>query len=67
VVPCGLRTESVGNLTHQTLDEIWSSPRARTARELIRTCPGCFQASIQIMSMLYGGRWTRILTGPNHA
>jgi len=60
VVSCGLRTGPVGDLTTQDLSEIWYSPAAYEARRSIRSCSGCFQASIQLMSQLYGGDWMRV-------
>jgi len=56
VVACGLRTQTVGNLREQTLEHIWRSPQAAAARRGVDSCMGCYQASVQLMSRLYGGR-----------
>ncbi|MCB1153684.1 radical SAM protein [bacterium] len=52
---CGLRYDAIGNLTQNTVEEIWTSPRATELRGLVDACQGCQQASTQIMSRMYGG------------
>lgn len=55
VVRCGMDHRPVGNLAHQDLATVWASPAAREARARVDACPGCHQASIEILSRLYGG------------
>jgi len=63
VVPCGLRVEQpVGNLVADDLETIWTGRRACAAREDVAACRGCFQASIQLMSHLYGGHWLELVS-----
>ncbi len=44
VTLCSFVTESLGNLMHQEMEEIWSSPAHRAAREAAYrgACPRCF-------------------------
>lgn len=56
VVPCGIDHRHVGNLRDHSLEAIWSSPEAEAGRARVARCPGCLQASIHILSRLYGGR-----------
>ena len=55
LVRCSLDHEPVGNFREQTFEEIWMSARVQEGRRKVRDCPGCLQASVQIMSRLYGG------------
>ncbi len=55
VIICGVDHSPIGSLRTQRVDEIWNSPRARAGRERVASCPGCLQASIHILSRLYGG------------
>lgn len=57
VVVCGLRYDVVGNLLTHSVEDIWSSPRAVEMRRVVDQCPGCNQASTEIMSRLYSGYW----------
>jgi MoaA/NifB/PqqE/SkfB family radical SAM enzyme len=56
VIICGVDHSPIGSVREQRLDEIWNSPRARAGRERVAACPGCLQASIHILSRLYGGK-----------
>ncbi len=63
VVPCGLRVDQpVGNLVRDDLESLWASDTAWRARDEIARCRGCFQASIQLTSHLYGGHWAALVT-----
>ncbi len=55
VIRCGLDDRPVGNIARQSLDEIWNSQEAQLTRQRVDACPGCLQASIQILSRLYSG------------
>ena len=57
VVRCGLDHKAVGNVSEQSIMDIWKSPSVARCREKVDSCPGCYQASIQIMSRLYGGHF----------
>ena len=55
VVRCGMDHEAIGNVRDARFDDIWYGSRIRKYRKKVDNCPGCMQASIQIMSRLYGG------------
>ncbi|MCB9760251.1 MAG: radical SAM protein [Alphaproteobacteria bacterium] len=55
VVRCGMDHEPVGNVRRQSVDDIWFGERIEPYRQKVDDCPGCLQASVQIMSRLYGG------------
>ena len=55
LVRCGLDHEPIGNIREARFDDIWYGSRIREHRQKVRDCPGCMQASVQIMSRLYGG------------
>jgi MoaA/NifB/PqqE/SkfB family radical SAM enzyme len=55
VVRCGLDHRPVGNLRDSTFDEIWFGEEVKAFRQRVDQCPGCLQASVQILSRLYGG------------
>ncbi|MCB9742133.1 MAG: radical SAM protein [Alphaproteobacteria bacterium] len=55
LVRCGMDHEPVGNLRETRFDDIWYGEDIRAYRQKVRDCPGCLQASVQIMSRLYGG------------
>ena len=55
VVRCGLDHRPVGNLRQQRFDDIWFGDAVREFRQRVDDCPGCLQASVQILSRLYGG------------
>jgi MoaA/NifB/PqqE/SkfB family radical SAM enzyme len=60
VVSCGMRPVPVGNLVHQSIEEIWRGAPAAHAREVVAACGGCPQASVMITSRLYGGMIPRL-------
>ncbi len=55
VVRCGLDHRPAGNLRDQTFDQIWFGDDVKAFRQRVDDCPGCLQASVQILSRLYGG------------
>jgi len=55
VVRCGMDHEPIGNLREQSFDDIWFGERMCAFRDKVDNCPGCKQASVQILSRLYGG------------
>ncbi len=55
VVRCGMDHEPVGNVLESSIEEIWYGDRVEPHRRKVEACPGCMQASVQIMSRLYGG------------
>ena len=55
VVRCGLDHRPIGNVRHQRFDDIWFGPEIVPFRKRVDDCPGCLQASVQILSRLYGG------------
>lgn len=55
VVRCGMDHQPIGNVRNQSFDDIWFGEAIRAYRRKVDDCPGCLQASIQIMSRLYGG------------
>ena len=61
LITCGLRPKAVGDLLQQDLATILHSPAAVAARQDVRSCPGCFQISLQLMSYFYSGRWWALL------
>lgn len=55
VVRCGLDHTPIGNVREQSFDDIWFGQAIQPFRKKVEDCPGCLQASVQIMSRLYGG------------
>ncbi len=55
VVLCGVDHWQAGDLSRMSVAEIWRSRRAERGRQRVDACPGCLQASMHIMSRLYGG------------
>ena len=55
VVRCGLDHRPVGNIRQSTFDDIWFGDEVKAFRKRVDDCPGCLQASVQILSRLYGG------------
>ena len=55
IVRCGLDHRPVGNLREQSFDDIWFGRDIERFRKRVDDCPGCLQASVQILSRLYGG------------
>lgn len=59
VVRCGLDHRPVGNLRRRSFDEIWFGQEIKEHRCRVDACPGCLQASVQIMSRAYAGELRR--------
>lgn len=55
VVRCGMDHEPIGNVRAQPFDEIWFGREMEKYRKKVDDCPGCLQASVQILSRVYGG------------
>ena len=55
VVRCGLDHEPIGNLRETRFDDLWFGDRMKAYRQKVANCPGCLQASVQILSRVYGG------------
>jgi radical SAM protein with 4Fe4S-binding SPASM domain len=55
VVRCGMDHEPIGNVRSQRFDEIWDGEKMEKYRKKVDDCPGCLQASVQILSRVYGG------------
>jgi len=55
VVRCGLDTKPIGSLREQSFDDLWFGDQIKPFRKKVDDCPGCLQASVQILSRLYGG------------
>ena len=55
LVRCGLDHKPIGNVREKPLGELWRSPEVEACRAKVDACPGCYQASVQIMSRLYAG------------
>ena len=55
LVRCGLDHRPVGNVREQTFQDIWTGTDIALFRQRVKDCPGCLQASVQILSRLYGG------------
>jgi MoaA/NifB/PqqE/SkfB family radical SAM enzyme len=52
---CQFNTEKVGNLLHQSLEEVWHQPTTRDARAWVDACPGCWAECEVMPSALYSG------------
>jgi len=55
VVRCGLDHKPIGNLRTTRFDDLWFGEDMKAFRKKVDNCPGCLQASVQILSRLYGG------------
>jgi len=52
VYPCNGRNWSMGNLHHQSFDEIWNGEKAVAVRERVRTCDaGCWMTGTAVPAM----------------
>jgi MoaA/NifB/PqqE/SkfB family radical SAM enzyme len=52
---CQFNTEKVGNLLHQSWEEVWHGAPARSSRRWVDDCPGCWAECEVIPSALYSG------------
>lgn len=57
---CQFNTERVGNLRDQSFDEIWYGGDAKTAREWVDACPGCWAECEVMPSAIYSGDIVRV-------
>ena len=53
LITCGLNQKPLGNIAQAGFKTVWFSQRARDAREEVKTCPGCMQSAVEIVSRLY--------------
>jgi Fe-coproporphyrin III synthase len=53
LITCGLNQKPLGNIARAGFQTVWNSQLARDAREEVKTCPGCMQGAVEIMSRLY--------------
>jgi MoaA/NifB/PqqE/SkfB family radical SAM enzyme len=52
---CQFNTERVGNLLHQSFEEVWQGSAADESRAWVDACPGCWAECEVIPSALYTG------------
>ena len=52
---CQFNTETVGNLLHQSFDEIWHGATTRPARQWVDDCAGCWAECEVMPSAIYTG------------
>jgi MoaA/NifB/PqqE/SkfB family radical SAM enzyme len=56
---CQFNTEKVGNLLHQSFEEVWHGAAASSSRQWVDACPGCWAECEVIPSALYSGDMLR--------
>jgi MoaA/NifB/PqqE/SkfB family radical SAM enzyme len=52
---CQFNTEVVGDLTKQTLEELWDDPATKRQRAWVDACPGCWAECEVMPSAIYTG------------
>jgi MoaA/NifB/PqqE/SkfB family radical SAM enzyme len=52
---CQFNTEIVGNLLHQSLDDVWHGERARPSRAWVDACSGCWAECEVVPNAIYSG------------
>jgi MoaA/NifB/PqqE/SkfB family radical SAM enzyme len=52
---CQFNTETVGDLTKQSLEELWDHPTTRASRAWVDACPGCWAECEVMPSAIYTG------------
>lgn len=52
---CQFNTERVGNLLHQSFDEVWHGEAIRDLRQWVDNCPGCWAECEVMPSAIYTG------------
>lgn len=52
---CQFNTEKVGNLLHQSFEELWHAPQTRTSRRWVDDCPGCWAECEVMPNAIYTG------------
>ena len=52
---CQFNTKKVGNLRHQTFEEVWFGSKIEKERDWVRGCPGCWAECEVLPSAIYTG------------
>jgi MoaA/NifB/PqqE/SkfB family radical SAM enzyme len=52
---CQFNTETVGNVLHQSFEEVWHGMNARSSRQWVDACPGCWAECEVLPSALFSG------------
>lgn len=52
---CQFNTERVGNLLHQSFDEVWHGGEAKSSRRWVDGCPGCWAECEVMPNAIYSG------------
>jgi MoaA/NifB/PqqE/SkfB family radical SAM enzyme len=52
---CQFNTETVGDLTKQSLEDLWNHPTTRQSRAWVDACPGCWAECEVMPSAIYTG------------
>ena len=52
---CQFNTETVGNLSTQSFDDVWKSESALESRRWVDACPGCWAECEVMPSAIYSG------------
>jgi MoaA/NifB/PqqE/SkfB family radical SAM enzyme len=52
---CQFNTETVGNLLHQSFEEVWNGRPCQSSRQWVDDCPGCWAECEVLPSALYSG------------
>jgi MoaA/NifB/PqqE/SkfB family radical SAM enzyme len=52
---CQFNTTPVGNLRHQTFDEIWFGEGMEKHRDWVKNCPGCWAECEVLPNAFYSG------------
>jgi MoaA/NifB/PqqE/SkfB family radical SAM enzyme len=58
---CQFNTQVVGNLLTQSFDEVWRSSAAKSSREWVDACPGCWAECEVVPNAVYSGDIARAL------
>jgi MoaA/NifB/PqqE/SkfB family radical SAM enzyme len=58
---CQFNTETVGNLLHQSMDELWHAEETRRQRAWVDACPGCWAECEVMPSAIYSGDLLQVL------
>ena len=53
LVTCGLRHAKVANFLNSDFNDIWFSDKIKSLRKKVKSCPGCLQKSIKMVSEMY--------------
>ena len=55
VPTCQFNSRTVGNLRHQSFEEVWQGSQAENQRDWVRKCPGCWAECEVLPNAIYGG------------